>query len=179
MLQPSQPGPDFSAADLKRVGIGPEDAGRILAQYIQDGNISDPSALLAALLKSQVRANCRYMVYPFSIGAVIGIQQVLPENPLRQTLILNVIQNVDTATPTERGFLFEPGPIAFQGLTAQDAVVYIARALNIDTVDSFVNPGVALAPGIKALQLIPPPINAITVINNSGNSFDGLIVEGV
>jgi hypothetical protein len=176
-LQPSPPGPDFSSADVARVAIGPEEAGRILLQYIQQGAQADPTALLAAMVKSQVRANCRYIAYPFSLPSSPGIQQIIGENPIRAALVLNITQPVDVATARERGFLLEPSSETFTLLTAEDAAVYLLRCLVTDTIVSTVLPA-QLSPGIKVFQMMPPPINAISVVNSGVDSIDGVIFEG-
>lgn len=178
-LAPSAPGPDLSAADLQRVGIGPEDAGRIIMQYVQQQAENDPVALLAALLKSQVSANCRYIVYPFNITGATGIQQVVPENPLRKTLLINIRDTQDTAVAFNRGFLFQPGPLQFTALGALELLQYLRIALNTDATNSFILPGLATTPGIKVFQFRPPPTNPITVVTRSGTRFRGVIVEGI
>jgi hypothetical protein len=180
-LPPSQPSPDFSSADVQRAYIGPAEAGRILLEFIAQGQAAAPPALLAQLLKAQFKSNCRYTAYPFSlIGASgIGIKQILPENPVRISLILNFTNIRDIPTPRSRGFLFEPSSPTTTVMTAANLAVYMRRALVMEGVNSFVNPGLAIAPGFRVLQLIPPPINAVSIVNTAGTACQGVVFEGV
>jgi hypothetical protein len=64
-------------------------------------------------------------------------------------------------------------------MTAANLAVYMRRALVMEGVNSFVNPGLAIAPGFRVLQLIPPPINAVSIVNTAGTACQGVVFEGV
>ena len=79
-MNPSQPGYNFSTADLLRFNVTPQDAARLLAQQTQGGQIpvnqlGDPvNALLAELVRSQRRFNARYGNFAYSLAAWAKLQ---------------------------------------------------------------------------------------------------------
>lgn len=158
MIQPSNPGSSFSAADLVRASINPEALGRILTGTSTE---ADTLQLLALLAKQQVKRNSRFRPNPFSFETYRK-QLALSENPMRDYLL---IQNVGSG---DLMVLFEEGPVNVQDFSAdadsqQELINSQTRALRI-VAGGYYEPLVA-------------PTNPITlfVLNTATN---GVVVEG-
>lgn len=171
-LEPSRPGAEFSSADLARVQIGPEEAGRIILQYIQQsqqeaaGPIDAPTALIASLVRNQIAGNVRFQVYTYSLvsGAGAGqIQQILTENPLRKALILAQLTAGGIGSDTH--FLFESGPPNSTAISNANFEVKRLTALR--------------ASSNNPMSFLPAPINPITVLIQESSNANGLIIEGM
>jgi hypothetical protein len=177
-LPPDSRGQNFSSADVARAGITAEEAGRILLQYIQAGQTADPTALLAALVRQQTTRNCRFLIRSIDLPAATGVQQIAEENPLRAALIINFArpQGAASLNADTLGILFETTSYTFRALTAFEAIAMFRRSLQPLIVDGGVNDTQG---GNRTLIFTPPPINAISIINNGVDVVQGVVLEGV
>lgn len=156
-IAPSRPGYRFSAADLDRASISPDELGRIILASAAD----DPTALLAALLKSQTPMNSKYRPAPFSF-TTYKKQMVLSENPKRNWLI---VQNVGSG---DLLIVFEDGPASVQDFSV--AADSQQQLINLQTRALRVVAGGYFEP-------LVPPKNAITLFTLN-TATNGVVIEG-
>ena len=164
-MNPSQPGYNFSTADLIRFNVSPLEAARILART-SEGNpastLGDPTlALLAELVRSQRRFNAQYGPFGFQL-AIWRRLQVLPQNPLRSYLLIQNTGSGDVMV------LFEPGPASVVDLSGASG----QAQLTVDQVRA-----VRIVGGGNYEPLVAPT-NEITIFS-IGTATNGVVVEGV
>lgn len=166
-MNPSQPGYNFSTADLLRFNVTPLEAARLVAQQTQGGaapvaSLGDPTtALLAALVQSQQRRNAQYGAFAWSLAAWAKIQ-VLQQNPIRSYLL---IQNVGSG---DLMVLFESGPASAQDLSGASGQAQL-------TVEQ--TRAVRIVAGGNYEPLVAPS-NQITIFT-LGTASNGVVLEGV
>lgn len=165
-IDTTKPGYDLATGDLARAHVGPLEAARIIVERSQGpGGQPDISALLAAMVKDQSRANYNYTVYPWQITTPPGIpqsQQILSSNPLRGCLWLVC----DIAAPV-MFFLLEPGPTMATNMTTQDFNLAVRRALRSNTFQN------------SSHEFEHTPTNAVTILVNGGLTTNGIVIEGL
>jgi hypothetical protein len=168
-LKPSPPGYDFRSSDVQRAAIGPEEAGRIILQFLQEGVTADPTALLAAIVKTSQRRNCRMLIWTYSVGdPTLGnpeytIKQIVPENPMRKALGFFLLVGLGS----QAYWLLEPGPL-------QQTFIPVAQGLGMAkrSIKSSLVPG-------GGYQFFNPPTNAITAMVDEFGYNEGIILEGI
>lgn len=180
-MPPSPVGRDFAQADVGRAAIGPAAAGRIILEYAAAGAKPDAVALLAGILKSQAKVNTRFIVTQFQLGDFVGPpyngkkQQILPDNPLRQSLIL--VPNISASTggdPPPGGtfggtfYLFEPGPLTSDLFPFTDFPLYRSRAISS-----------AFFSGAGLIEFNTTPTNPVTIVVSRLSIVQGIIIEGI
>jgi hypothetical protein len=162
MIPPSNPGYAFNIADVARAGVSMESLGRLILAEAARNPGGQPSleALLAAILKTQARANCRYQPVAFDY-TTFDYQQVLTENPLRSYLM---VQNVGA---NDLLIVFESGPVTVQDFSAASAQDYLTnmqtRALRVVAGGYF--------------EPLKPPTNPISLFTLNG-ATNGVLIEG-
>lgn len=166
MLVPSQPGYQFTSADVAQANVSPEQAGQIILAATASPNAVDPgssvgvAALLAAILKSQKRSNCKYQPFPFNYD-IWTRQQILAQNQLRQYLLIQNVGSGDLLVVFEEASI---EPVDFSALADQATlVVQQTRAIRIVAGGSY--------------EPLTPPQNAVTVFTLNTATF-GLVIEG-
>lgn len=180
MISPQQPGYEFATGDLARVRIGPRQAAQIIAQYFTDngGAGPDPSLLLAALLKDQLRWTVDYLVTPFRFESTFpeGVyQQIVPENPMRKALWLMHTHN-DFFGP-EVYFLFEPGPLQPEIISFTKYEEMRKRALDARTFH-ILTEFPLIGADAKSEQFFHTPTNPISFFVRPGSDGNGMIIQG-
>jgi len=157
-IKPSNPGYNFTTADLQRASFPPDLLGKMI---VQAGKNPDAGALLAAILKSQRKQNANFR--PASINFPIwSLQSLFSANPNRSYLIIQNTGNGDLM------LIFEDGPASIQdnsGSTdAQQQLTNMqTRALRI------------VAGGYY--EPLVPPTNSLTLFT-LGVATNGVAIEG-
>lgn len=162
MLQPSRPGYNFSAADLVRANITPEELGRMIAlrQQSPENYSYDAMQLLAALLKSQKPANALYKPSAFSF-ATYRKQMLFAENPNRNYLIIQNVGGGDLMVVFESG---ETNVADYSAAADQAQLTGLqTRALRIVAGGYF--------------EPLTPPKNPITIFTLN-TATNGVAIEG-
>ncbi len=147
---------DLSTADLQKATITNEVLNRMIAPSVISGEFPDTSALLASILKNQLKANSKYRIYPFSITAGNWLQ-ILPDNPDRTGLLVASLGGGDVSVLLEQTTITQ-APL--------DAAT-LARA--------FVLLGSITTP----FEFWSVPSNPVTIAANTGTGAIGVILEGV
>lgn len=153
-MQPSNPGYEFSAADLAQAAIPVGVLNQLIAPAANGAPV-DMAGLLAALIKTQPKAASNFVTYPYSIASG-NAQQVLPSNPLRTSLViaLNVVSSATVFV------LLDQGPISQSALQTTDT----PRCLQVDSANT-------------PFIFFVAPTNAITLLAAVGD-IQGVILEG-
>lgn len=111
-VPPSQPGYDFTIADLQRASVTPEQASRIILQRTQGGAVAaDGTALLAAILKACFKQNCYAQQVAYSLPAW-SIVQLQGLDYARNYFELQNVGSGDLMV------IFEPGPNVVKDLSS-------------------------------------------------------------
>ena len=166
-MNPSQPGYNFTTADLQRFNITPEDAARLLARETQGGavpvnQLENPiTALLAEMVRAQRRFNARYGSFGWSLAAWAKLQ-LLQQNPLRAYML---IQNVGSG---DLMVLFESGPASAADLSSTGGQAQL-------TVEQ--TRAVRIVAGGNYEPLVAPSTEV--TIFTLGTATQGVVVEGV
>lgn len=162
-IQPSNPGYDFSSADLTRAGVSVMEAARVIlaAKQEQGSAFPDPAALLAAIFKDQRKQNAKFQPVAFSLD-IWMLQQVLNENPLRSYLI---VQNVGSADIMILHETSNTVPQDYSAASAQNELtIKQTRAIRVVS-GGYYEPLVA-------------PSNPISIFT-LGAGTNGVVIEGV
>lgn len=130
-LAPSEPGYAFNTADLAGAKLSDISISRIIAAGAidtQNGGSPDIAALLAAILRTQRKANCRVSPLPFTLG-IWQLQMILTENPLRNWMLIQNVGLGDLLLIEQTG---SPTPVDYSAATAQASLTLLqTRAIRI------------------------------------------------
>lgn len=159
-IAPSQPGYDFTSADLRNAHIRPDEIARIIMQRTAAGAM-DSMGLLAELLRRVKKANARYSPIPFGLAA-FQIQMITGEDPLRSFL---VIQNVGSG---DMMVTFQPNNPVIQDFSADTDSQNILNQLQLQSVRI-----------VAGGNFFPdtPPSNPITIFT-LGTATQGIVMVG-
>lgn len=107
MVLPSPPSYNFTVADLERAGFSTQELARVILQSKANGGIEtgSPSAilpLLAAILKTQKKANANHVHIPYALDDY-QLQQILGGNENRQFLLIQNVGSGDLMVVPEAG----------------------------------------------------------------------------
>lgn len=164
-MEPSQPGYNFTTADLAAFNIAPRDAAQLLVAATGGvtGNLGiapgdTVAALLAELVRSQRRFNALFAPSPFSLAAWTR-QQILAENPLRSYLLIQNVGSGDVMV------LFETASVQPEDLSGatNELTVSQVRAVRIVAGGNY--------------EPLVAPSNPITLFT-LGTASSGLVIEG-
>lgn len=180
---------DLSVADLQRAQIPSDTISRIVAQYAQASqagqfgvNIGydsklEPIALLAYLIKINQRDSVRYNVYSYKVPGGTSavnparIAQVLPQNPNRKILIIQ-INNSASPTNSAQHLLFQEESLIPRLLNAQATAIYKSRGININKTDATTK--------MRPFWFTPGITDAVSILCSTWFATGtGLIIEGV
>lgn len=154
-----------SAADLSRAVLPSDEVSRMILAGNQQavaggGSGFDPSVLLAAILKSQVKANSRYNVTGWQLDD-FQQQMIFTENPLRNYLL---VQNVGSG---DLMIIFED-----TGVEVQDFSTAASQQQLIDKQTRAVR---IVAGGY--FEPLVPPTNSITIFTLNTATV-GIAIQG-
>lgn len=158
-VPPSNPGYNFTTADLSRAAVLSRDAvNRIIANGREE---PDALAILAAILRTQAKNSVSYRPNTYQFGTYRK-QMILADNPDRQYLMIQNTGNGDLMV------IFEDGPVNVVdnsgSADAQNELVGLqTRALRII--------------GGGYFEPLVAPRNPITIFTLNG-ATNGLVIEG-
>lgn len=176
-ILPSQPGYDFRSADIVSASTSNLLQETALRQLVAESNVNNGApgdaaspavlGLLSQLILAGKNRGVSYRTYPYFVGNIQvgagfppGIQQILPANPMRESLIIAVGTGSPSAVVTA---LFEEGPLTQQPLpSVSQSDPYVLRGMPIT----------------NSFQFYNVPTNALTLYSGNGGAF-GVVIEGV